>query len=80
MSLRHLNKRIENCSQEMDKQRRCVHNLLAQQKSEIRQQVQRIPLPAVLGIALVSGFLAQRLLYTPTLAQLLRLIHSVRLL
>lgn len=80
MSLRHLNERIENCSQEMDRQRRCVQSLLAQQKNDIRQQVQRIPLPAVLGIALVSGFLAQRLLHTPTPAQLLRLIHSVRLL
>lgn len=80
MSLRHLNKRIENCSREMDKQRHCVHKLLAQQNSDIRQQVERIPLPVVLGIALAGGFLAERLLHTPTPAQLLRLIHSVRLL
>lgn len=78
MSFSQLNKQIEDCSREMEKQRRCVQALLNRQKSEIGRQAQRIPLPAAMGTALVGGFLLQRFLHAPTSSQMLRLFLTWR--
>lgn len=65
MSLRVLSKRIRNCSREMDQQRHDTQRLLKRQKDEICQRLQKIPLPAAIGLALVSGFLVQRIFRLP---------------
>lgn len=64
MSLRALNKRIQSCSREMDRQCSSAQRLLNQQKSEIRQQMPNIPLPAAIGLAFVGGFVAERFFKT----------------
>lgn len=75
MSLRHLNKRIQRCSREMDKQRRCTLVLLERQKGDIHQQVRRIPLPFAIALGFVGGFLAQRLVRIPAPTRLYRLVR-----
>lgn len=72
MSLRALSKRIQRCSQDMDRQRRCTQTLLIQQKSDFQQRVQKIPLPAMIGLALVGGFLAQRIFHVPLPTRMFR--------
>jgi hypothetical protein len=62
----------------MDQQRHCAQLLLNRQKNDIRQQLQKIPLPAVIGLALISGFLAQRLFHFPTPSRMFRLFLTWR--
>lgn len=73
MSVRSLNRRIEHRSREMALQRRCALRLMRQQKDELSQQAKGIPLPAVLGLALAGGFVAERLSHTRAPSNLLRL-------
>jgi hypothetical protein len=74
MSLRSLSKNIKHCSEEMSLQRRCTHTLLDQQKNTLQQTLHQktggIPLPALMGIALVCGFLSEKLIRTPAPRQL----------
>ncbi|WP_323846884.1 hypothetical protein [Microbulbifer magnicolonia] len=68
-----LNERIQRCSQDMDKQRDCALVLLNRQKSDLDRRIEGIPLPAAIGLALVGGFLAQRLFRSPNPSRLFRL-------
>lgn len=79
MSFSQLNKQIEDCSREMDRQRHCVRALLVRQRSDIGRQAQRIPLPVTIGLALLGGFLTQRLLQAPSSSQLFRFFLAWRL-
>lgn len=66
MSLKALNKQIETCRQQMDKQRQGTCHLLSQQKADATAQVQKIPLPLAMGVAFAGGFVVQRFFDTPT--------------
>lgn len=78
MSLKYLNERIQRCSRDMDRQRGCAQLLLNQQKNDVVQLLQGLPLPTALGLALISGFLAQRILPSPKASHLFRLYLSWR--
>lgn len=78
MSLRSLNKRIQYCSEEMDLQRRSAVALLQRQKMDLYQRLQRVPLPAAIGLAVVGGFIAQRLSHVLPPSRLFRLYLTAR--
>lgn len=78
MSVKHLNKRIQDCTRDMDRQRRSVLALIGQEKQSVRQHVEEIPMPVLLGAALVSGFLVERLWHYPNTSQLIRLAIAYR--
>ena len=65
MSLRSLNRQIENCRQDMELQRRSALSLLQQQRAQALAQTRRIPLPVAMGVAFASGFILQRFFNTP---------------
>mgnify|MGYP000253554868 CR=1 FL=1 len=66
MSLRALNRQVEECRRRMDEQRAGTCHLLAQHKAEATRQVQKIPLPLAMGLAFAGGFVLQRFFDTPT--------------
>lgn len=72
MSLRSLNKRIRNCSTDMERQRQGALYLLTEQKQQALYRAQKVPLPAAMGVAFVAGYLAERFFTTPAPATLLR--------
>ncbi|GAA5524160.1 hypothetical protein Maes01_00714 [Microbulbifer aestuariivivens] len=82
MSVQHLNRRIDACSKAMDCQRHDLLVLLRQQRQSVRQQLAGAPLPVIfpvaLGVALVSGFLMERLFHYPSSSQLIRLAIALR--
>ncbi|MBB5212866.1 hypothetical protein [Microbulbifer hydrolyticus] len=65
MSLRSLNRQIEQCRQDLDLQRRSTVSLLEQQRVQALAQTQKIPLPVAMGVAFASGFILQRFFNTP---------------
>lgn len=78
MSLRSLNKRIETCRYNMDRQRGEAVQLLNQQKSFALHQAQRVPLPLAMGVAFAGGFIAQRFFNSPAPSTLWHLYLSYR--
>ncbi|MFC6922875.1 hypothetical protein [Microbulbifer taiwanensis] len=68
-----LSEDIQRRSREMDRQRSSALVLLKRQKCELQQQVQKIPLPVMIGLALVGGFLTQRLFRTRVPSRAFRL-------
>ena len=65
MSLRSLNKQIEQRRQALEKQRRCALALMDQQREHAFVQAQRIPLPVAMLGAFAGGFLLQRFYNRP---------------
>lgn len=65
MSLRSLNKRIETCRYNMERERSEAVLLLQQQKAQALHQAQRVPLPLAMGLGFVGGFVAQRFFNSP---------------
>ncbi|SEA36660.1 hypothetical protein [Microbulbifer marinus] len=78
MSLTALNKRIQSCSRDMDRQRLCAQQLLHQQKNTIGQQVPTIPLPAAMGLAFIGGLVAERFFNSPAPSNLFRIYLALR--
>ncbi|KUJ82587.1 hypothetical protein AWR36_012435 [Microbulbifer flavimaris] len=62
----------------MERQRRSALKLVRQEKQSALKQVEEIPMPVLLGIALVSGFLVERLWHYPNTSQLIRLAIAYR--
>ncbi len=78
MSLSSLSKDIQHCSQDMDQQRLYARQLLNRQKNEFCQRLEKIPLPVAIGLALVGGFLSERIFHYPTSSQMFHLFLTWR--
>jgi hypothetical protein len=73
MSLRHLNRRIDRCAEQMERQRLGALALMDRQHRDVRERARGIPIPVALGLAVVAGFVAERLVKSPKAAHALRL-------
>ncbi|WP_237066642.1 hypothetical protein [Microbulbifer guangxiensis] len=62
----------------MARQRRGALALVSQEQQAVREQVEGIPMPVLLGIAFISGFLTERLFHYPNTSQLIRLAIAYR--
>ncbi|WP_143729295.1 hypothetical protein [Microbulbifer sp. GL-2] len=78
MSLKILNKQIEECRQDAEKQRRSAIRLINQQQREASKQLRAIPLPAMLGLAFAAGFIIEKLWQLPRTSQIVQLMLSMR--
>ena len=65
MSLRSLNRQIEQRREALEKQRRCALSLMEQQRAHALTQAQRVPLPVVMLGAFAGGFVIQRFFNRP---------------
>ncbi|WNZ57095.1 hypothetical protein ACJJIQ_24005 [Microbulbifer sp. ANSA003] len=78
MSLKSLNKQIEQCSRDTERQRLSVLAIVNQQQQDVQQRLQGIPLPLVLGLALIAGFAAEKLWQLPRTSQVVQFMLSMR--
>ncbi|WP_444929686.1 hypothetical protein ACJJIF_18125 [Microbulbifer sp. SSSA002] len=78
MPLKSLNRQIEQCRLTSERQRLSVVAILNQQQQDIEARIHAIPLPLVLGIALVAGFAAEKLWHLPRTSQVIQFIVSLR--
>ncbi|AWF79952.1 hypothetical protein BTJ40_03480 [Microbulbifer sp. A4B17] len=78
MLLKSLNKQIEQCSLDTEQQRLCVLAIVNRQQQDVQQRLQAIPLPLILGLALVAGFTAEKLWQLPRTSQVVQFILSMR--
>ncbi|MCO1333200.1 hypothetical protein MO867_02495 [Microbulbifer sp. OS29] len=78
MSLRHLNEQITQCSHDIEQQRLGVMAIVDRQQQEAQQRLQSIPLPLMLGLALIAGFAAEKLWQLPSTSQLVHFALSLR--
>ncbi|MBY6191615.1 hypothetical protein [Microbulbifer agarilyticus] len=78
MSLRSLNKQIEQRRQALEKQRRCALSLMEQQKAQALTQANRIPLPLAMLGAFAAGFIIQRVYNKPSTRSLVNWYLTLR--
>jgi len=77
MSLKILNKQIEECRQDVEKQRRSAIRLIHQQQKAASEHLRTIPLPAILGLAFAAGFIVEKLWQLPRTSQIVQLMLSL---
>ncbi|WP_444902242.1 hypothetical protein ACJJIG_05170 [Microbulbifer sp. SSSA007] len=78
MSLRTLNKQIEQCRHDTEKQRRSALHLINQQQQQAHQLLSSIPVPVMLGLAFAAGFITEKLWRLPRTSQIVQLMLSLR--
>ncbi|WP_226644620.1 hypothetical protein [Microbulbifer variabilis] len=78
MSLRQLNRQITLCCEDAEKQRRSALRLFDQQQQKVNQQLGKIPLPVIMGLAFAVGFIAEKLWQLPRTSQMIHLALSLR--
>ncbi|WP_444899073.1 hypothetical protein ACJJIX_11005 [Microbulbifer sp. VAAC004] len=80
MSLRQLNREITQCRVDAEKQRRSALRLFDQQQRQINQQLGKIPIVAILGVAFAAGFITEKLWQLPHTSQIIQFALSMRVL